>query len=114
MQRQNRSKEAQEVFYDIFLFTSLARQSGEEVRAFLISLSSGFITSLLFEPRSYWGYLLSSILIAVLVFLVALLIGYPFPILPFKGVKPVKRKKKILSKNILPSALESLKNEIKP
>ena len=84
------------------------------VTAFLISLSSGFITSLLFEPRSYWDYLLSSILIAVLVFLVALLIGYPFPILPFKGVKPVKRKKKIISKNILPSALESLKNEIKP
>ena len=83
--------------------------------AFLISLSSGFITSLFFEPRNYWDYLLFSILIAVLVLLVVLLIGYPFPILPFKGVKLVERKKKTISKNILPSALESLKkNEIKP
>ena len=83
--------------------------------AFLISLSSGFITSLLFEPKNYLDYLLFSILVAVLVLLVVLLIGYPFPILPFKGVKPVERKKKTISKNILPSALESLKKkEIKP
>lgn len=82
---------------------------------FLISLGIGAVAPLFFEAKSYWDYLLSSILIAALVLLVTLLIDYPFPILSFKGVKPVERKKKIITKNILPSALESLKKkEIKP
>lgn len=85
------------------------------VVTFLISLGIGAVAPLFFEAKSYWDYLLSSILIAALVLLVTLLIDYPFPILSFKGVKPVERKKKIITKNILPSALESLKKkEIKP
>jgi len=85
------------------------------VVTFLISLGIGAIAPLFFEAKGYWDYLSSSILTAVFVLLVAVLIGYPFPILPLNGVKPVERKKKIITKNILPSALESLKKkEIKP
>ncbi|USS40584.1 hypothetical protein NF865_09860 [Thermococcus aggregans] len=65
------------------------------------------------EAKSYWDYLLSLILTTVLVLLMVLLISYPFSILPFKGVKPVERKKENYTKNPALSVGIAKKNEIR-
>lgn len=80
---------------------------------FLISLVGGVVTSMFFEPKTYWDFLLSSILTAVLILLIALLIDWPSLILPFKGVRLVEKKKKVkVTKISFPSlALEFLEKK---
>jgi len=77
---------------------------------FLLSMVGGVVTSAFFEPKSYWDFLLSSVLIAIVVLLIALLIDWPSLILPFKGVRLVEKKKKtkITKISFPPSALEFL------
>ncbi|WP_004069163.1 hypothetical protein [Thermococcus litoralis] len=80
---------------------------------FLVSMVGGVVTSAFFEPKSYWDFLLSSVLIAIVVLLIALLIDWPSLILPFKGVRLVEKKKKtkITKISFPPSALEFLEKK---